>query len=202
MLNIFRLCRYVIKSSATVVDPLADTTNAATGIAYIYEAMQPESGSVISQYYASLSYYSICVALNALLTLMIVIRLVLHIRNIRDALGPSAGVGGLYTAIIAMLIESHAPYAIAFLLYIGPWATNSPIQYVFSPILCEMQVSAVLVFLWYTAILEESFQPYLFLGHRSVPHHSTGSQPKSTDEQHNHRDHRFNPIRERRWDNG
>ena len=119
----------------------------AMGSVYIYQAMKPESTTIISGYGASLSYYSICVSLNALLTFMIVARLVWHTRNIGNAMGPSAGGSGVYRAVITMIIESHAPYAIAFVLYIAPWATSSPIQYIFSPILCETQVGVTLVLL-------------------------------------------------------
>ena len=50
-------------------------------------------------------YLSVSVSLNILLTLMIVIRLILHTRNVRTAMGMS-GIGGLYKTIIVMLIES------------------------------------------------------------------------------------------------
>ena len=49
-------------------------------------------------------YLSISVSLNVLLTLLIVIRLVLHIRNIRVAMG-TAGIGGLCKSIVTMLMS-------------------------------------------------------------------------------------------------
>ena len=87
-------------------------------------------------------YLSISVSLNVLLTLMIVIRLVLHGRNVRAATGSQAGIGGLYKTIATMLIESSALYAVISLLVIGPSFTRSIVDEVFYPILVEAQVRA------------------------------------------------------------
>jgi len=87
-------------------------------------------------------YFSIAFALNVLLTLMIITRLVLHRKNIRDAMGTTAGVGGLYKAVITILVESAALYAVTFLMYVGPWATKSSLQYIFLQILAQTQVIA------------------------------------------------------------
>ena len=85
-------------------------------------------------------YLSISVSLNVLLTLMIVIRLVLHGRNVRTATGSPAGIGGLYNTIATMLIESSALYAVTSLLVICPSFTGSYAEDVFYPILVEIQV--------------------------------------------------------------
>jgi hypothetical protein len=93
-----------------------------------------------------LSFFSISVSLNVIVTLMIVFRLVLHSRNIRSALGARAGSGGVYNAIVTVLVESCALYAVSFLLFIGPWSAAHSVQYVFFPILIEIQVRATLCF--------------------------------------------------------
>ena len=72
---------------------------------------------------------------------MIVIRLILHARNIRTAL-EGTGIGGLCKAIITMLIESCVLYAVSSLLVIAPWGASSPIAYTFLPILDQTQVRA------------------------------------------------------------
>lgn len=77
---------------------------------------------------------------------MIIVRLVLHSRNIRNAIGTSSGPGSLYTAVVTMLVESSALYAITFLLYIVPLATSSYIAYIFSPALGDIQVRVVFTF--------------------------------------------------------
>ena len=82
-------------------------------------------------------YLSISISLNILLTLMIVTRLVLHTRNNRAALGASGGIGGLYKAIVTVLIESCALYAVSSLLIVAP---KTSVVEAFLPILYETQV--------------------------------------------------------------
>ena len=89
-------------------------------------------------------YLSISVSLNLLLTLMIVTRLVLHNREIRTAMGAPSGLTGLYKAIITMLIESSALYAVNSLLFVGPWGAKNHAADIFLPILAETQVCAFL----------------------------------------------------------
>lgn len=118
------------------------------GILFIYETMQPayitDRDSIGIN--ITISYYSISISLNVLLTLMIVIRLVLYSRNIRKATGATSGVGGIYKAVVTTLVESSALYAVAFLLYIGPWAANSYLALVFSPVLGGIQVRGVFAY--------------------------------------------------------
>lgn len=116
----------------------------AMGIMVLYAFSQPGSlyWDAVAIYNFSLSYYSISLSLNVLLTLLIVIRVVLHSRKIRNAMGTQATVSGVYKAIITILIESFALYAVSFLLYIATWGANSTLVYVFNPILPETQVIA------------------------------------------------------------
>ena len=79
--------------------------------------------------------FSISLAINVILTFMIVIRLILHRRNIRNAMGIQDSASGVYNAIITVLVESSALYAVSVLLFIGLWAGNNPSVNVFSPIL-------------------------------------------------------------------
>ena len=96
------------------------------------------------------AYMAICVALNVLLTLMIIIRLALHIRNIRNAIGASPGLGGLYTTVITILVESSALNALAYTLHIV--STFDFAAYIFSAPLGETQVSVFFPILQRTAI--------------------------------------------------
>ena len=88
-------------------------------------------------------YFLISLSLNILLTLMVVIRLILHARNTRSALG-IAGISGLRKATITMLVESCALYTVSLLLVIGPWATGSYTASIFFLILSQTQVCAFL----------------------------------------------------------
>ena len=131
-------------------DVLITTTDVAVGIAHIYEF---SAINVLTDTSMNLntSYYSICLSLNVLLTLMIVIRLVVHIRNVRKVTGASDGSTGLHTAtatVVAILIESYAIYAIALLLYIIPWVISSPVVALFSKALGTMQVRFVFIYLF------------------------------------------------------
>ena len=91
-------------------------------------------------------YFSISIAINVLLTLMIATRLILHSRNTRNALGAPAGAGGLYEAIVAMLIESCALYSVSSLLYIITWTTRSWVSIAFLFLLTQTQVCPVFEF--------------------------------------------------------
>ena len=104
------------------------------GIVLVYQ-----DAEVGGHTWSGLPYFAVSFSLNVLLTSMIVIRLILHTRNIRDAMGIS-GIGGLSKAIATMFIESCALYAVSSLLVLGPWsAVNSSVD-IFLPILAEAQV--------------------------------------------------------------
>ena len=115
------------------------------GILFVYQTSQPD-GSIWEAVAINfgLPYFSISISFNILLTLMIVIRLVLHGRNIHAATGSPAGIGGLYMTIATMFIESCALYGVTSLLFIGPWAVGNHAADTFLPVLAETQVRAFL----------------------------------------------------------
>jgi len=118
-----------------------DTIHTATGIAIIYRSSHAKPGSCVqNSVNFGLSYLSISLSLNVFLTLMIVIRLVLHSKNIRSVIGAPSGFTGLYKTIVTMLIESSAIYAASSLLFLGSWGSGSHIVEVFSPIHAGIQV--------------------------------------------------------------
>ena len=106
------------------------------GIVFAYE-----NAKLTNFLWSGLSYFSISLSLNVLLTLMIVIRLILHTRSIRTTMGIS-GIGGSSKAIVIILVESGALFAVSLLLVIGPWgsSTNDYTVGNFLPILSETQV--------------------------------------------------------------
>ena len=87
--------------------------------------------------------FSISVSLNVLFTLAIVVRLVLHRRNIKITTGVTSRANRIYRALITMLIESCTFYAVSAVLYLGPWGAQSFAADIFFPILTETQVRAV-----------------------------------------------------------
>ena len=130
------------------VNTLTDITGVVIGILFVYQnsGMWPDTTTFGD--FTTL-YYSIAVSLNVLLTLMIVIRLIVHIRNIRKATGTS-GFSGLHaaaTTVVMMLIESYAIYAAALLLFIISWSVDSWASNIFNVVSGTAQVRALSTFL-------------------------------------------------------
>ena len=132
--------------------PLANITYTGLGILFVYHAVQPLKFAAVN-IDIGLVYFAVCLSLNALLTLMIIARLLIHRRNIRKAVEASAGFSGLYTAVITMLVESAALYAFTFILYIGSWAADDAAVFIFSPIISQIEVRAIFSFSQRTATL-------------------------------------------------
>jgi hypothetical protein len=123
----------------------ANLTDTVTGIIFLCKNTSPDGGTWTSSA-VNFGYPSFLtsLALNVLLTLMVIARLVLHSRSLKSALGPLASTNGLYKTILTMLVESFALYTVSFLLFIGSWSAKSYLVYTFFPILVETQVRAVL----------------------------------------------------------
>lgn len=112
------------------------------GIIFVYQTSQPDSYGNSLGASTGIPYESISIALNVLLTVMIVIRLVIHGKNIQNAMGSGTGATGLYKAVVTMLVESSALFTVNSLLFIGPWGAGSWVADIFLPILAETQVRA------------------------------------------------------------
>ena len=115
------------------------------GSVYIYYNSGTQFYTVIAGNIAT-SYNAICLSLNIILTLMIVLRLIVHIRNIRNATGASGRSGGLHTTaatVAMMLVESSALYAGVLLAYTIPLAMNSLVMTLFSGVTNAVQVRVV-----------------------------------------------------------
>ena len=126
-------------------DVLTDTTDVVLGIARIFYGSRM-SHYTVTETNIDTSYNTICLSLNILLTLMIVIRLMVHIRNIRNATGASDGSGGLHaaaTTVVMMLIESYALYAGVLPAYTIPYALDSWVATLFSGLIGTAQVRVV-----------------------------------------------------------
>ena len=130
---------------AVTGDMFTDTTDIALGLTSTYYGSGMRYYTVTGLHITT-SYYSICLSLNILLTFMIVLRLIVHIRNIRNATGASDGYSGLHTAaatVIVILIESYALYAGVLLAYAIPLAMNSWVATLFSKVIGAVQVRAL-----------------------------------------------------------
>ena len=129
-----------LSSPRTPVTPKVNVGDVAMGTLAIRAT---EEWKKISPW-STVVFTSISLSLNILLTFMIVLRLVLHGRNVRTATGSVGGISGLYKSIATMLIESSALLAVSSLLVIGTWGSNSTTANAFTPILAESQVRAIL----------------------------------------------------------
>ena len=113
---------------------------------FVYVALRP--GVSTSSHLTPLPFCLISVVLNVFLTLMIVIRLVLHKRNTRNAIGTEYKSDGLYNTVVTMLIESCAISTVTYVLYIAVLIPGNSAQVMFYPLLIMAQVRAV--FLYYS----------------------------------------------------
>jgi len=103
----------------------------ATGIAGValfwYTA---KTGTIVD---LGVGFHACTVTLNVIATTLIAGRLLQHRRVLQD-LG-SSDHGGQYVSLLAVFAESGALYAIAGIIYIPMYATESPYIYIFAPIL-------------------------------------------------------------------
>ena len=146
--NVPCLFGYVLEPTRNQVRYQANLTATATGIMFIYQATRLDSPTVTLDtiFRFEASYFSTAFTLNILLTLMIVARLALHRKKIRNVMGTTAGVGGSYKAAIAIIVESSALLAVSFLMYVGPWAAKSSFQYIPLQIFAQTQVRVFLTY--------------------------------------------------------
>jgi hypothetical protein len=126
-----------------VVVSLTEVADTAMSIWYIFQTSKPDS--VFTGFNPVDPYFSISLSLNVLLTLMIIVRVAWHGRNVRKITGALSTTSGLYSTIITMLVESCALYAAAFLLFLVPWWANSVIAATFWPVLNEIQVCEIFI---------------------------------------------------------
>lgn len=84
-------------------------------------------------------YLCVSLAINIVLTFLIVIRLLLYRRTMAQLLGP--GHATECTTVVAMLIESAAVYTTFVLLFLIPFALQNSVSYTFVQVMGEAQVS-------------------------------------------------------------
>jgi hypothetical protein len=128
------------QGSYKLAAPPTDDNNAAMGITWIYEYSQTWFYVSPIGYKAYLSYFSISLALNISLTMLIITRLFQHRRNLQNVVGGSSELSGLYNSVITTIVESYAPYTVVSALNLGLLAVSSPFQSVFFPALSYSQV--------------------------------------------------------------
>ena len=113
------------------------------GISFVIENSKPLLPSVSVLYKVIPAYIAINFTLNVILTLMIVGRLALRSKQIRDIMGPWSGAGDWYKRIAVMFVESCALYAISLLVYLIAYTRNTPLVDIFYQVFIETQVRIV-----------------------------------------------------------
>ncbi|KAI5892267.1 uncharacterized protein SCHCODRAFT_02701238 [Schizophyllum commune H4-8] len=114
-------------------------------ILLLYQVSQPAQ-SLWRQVNFGLAYFSLSLAVNVLLTLLIAGRLLAMSKRVKATLGPQHA--HMYTSIAALVVESASPYALTNLVFIITYGMGSPVSYTLLPILSQvMCTSAVLIIL-------------------------------------------------------
>ncbi|KAG9308314.1 hypothetical protein JVU11DRAFT_12078 [Chiua virens] len=118
-----------------------------TGSLWVIIISSPaQTGSSWMSFSFLFPYISVSLAINIFICILTVLRLLYHRACIAKVLGPAYGT--LYASFAAMIIESAAVYSICSLLYLVPYAVNSPLANAFLQILGEAQVIAPLLIIY------------------------------------------------------
>lgn len=86
----------------------------------------------------SLPYFAISIALNVMLTLLLVSRLLYMSHQAKKTIGMEHG--DAYISVASMLIQSATQYAITGLVFIITYARNSNVQNLILPVLSQIMV--------------------------------------------------------------
>ena len=116
---------------------------AVTGSLWVIIVAQHPSGTGWMSFTFLFPYLSVSLAINILICILTVVRLLYHRACISKVLGPAYGM--LYASFAAMIVESAAVYAICSLFYLIPFAASSPLADAFLQILGEAQVTCFLI---------------------------------------------------------
>ncbi|RDX57160.1 hypothetical protein OH76DRAFT_19488 [Lentinus brumalis] len=109
----------------------------AMSILTLYQASRPTASLwTHTTVQFSLPYFSISIALNILLTLLLVGRLFYMSERAKRAIGREHA--ATYSSIASMLIESAVPYAVTGLIFIITYARNSNVQNLVLPVLSQI----------------------------------------------------------------
>lgn len=129
-----------------MVAPLrCNITDLAMGITYLYQSIAMPDNQ-LGRIDFGVPSYSISFSLSVFLTFMIVARLVLHSRRIRDATNSLSRASGSYKATITILVESYALFTLSHLLFLASLAAGNRLENIFFPIFVGTQVRSVLIF--------------------------------------------------------
>ncbi|KAJ6594171.1 hypothetical protein B0H19DRAFT_919928 [Mycena capillaripes] len=85
-------------------------------------------------------YFAMSLALNILVTILIIVRLMLYRKRINQALPSGSSHGAQYVSLAAMVFESAAIYSVFSLLFLVPFTMNHPLSQLFIQALSPVQI--------------------------------------------------------------
>ncbi|KIJ16443.1 hypothetical protein PAXINDRAFT_75571 [Paxillus involutus ATCC 200175] len=133
----------MVIASVGTYSPFSSTT----GSLWLIIVSRPaQSGSGWMSFSFLFPYISVSLAINIFVSILTVSRLMYHRARVSRALG--AGHGTIYASFAAMIVESASVYSISSLLYLIPYAVNSPLANSFMQILGEAQIIAPLLIIY------------------------------------------------------
>lgn len=120
---------------------IADQFSQALSIVTVIQTALPGSNLwTHTAYNFAIPYWSISVAVNIVLTAVIVVRIVLVRKELVAVLG--AEYARQYTSLIAIVIESALLYSVSSIMFLIAFAFNSNVQNLVLPFQTAMLVSA------------------------------------------------------------
>ncbi|KAF9224916.1 hypothetical protein BS17DRAFT_879697 [Gyrodon lividus] len=121
--------------------------NFPTGSLWVIIVSRPvQSASGWMSFSFLFPYISVSLAINILISILTVTRLLYHRARISRVLGP--GHGMIYATGAAMIVESASVYSICSLLYLIPYGARSQLANSFMQILGEAQIIAPLLIIY------------------------------------------------------
>ncbi|KAJ7346890.1 hypothetical protein DFH08DRAFT_937271 [Mycena albidolilacea] len=93
-------------------------------------------------------YFAMSLALNILVTILIVVRLMLYRRRINQALPSNTNHGAHYVSLAAMIYESAAIYSVFSLLFLVPFTIGHPLSQLFIQALSPVQIMSSLLIIF------------------------------------------------------
>ncbi|KAH7908983.1 hypothetical protein BJ138DRAFT_1011730 [Hygrophoropsis aurantiaca] len=145
---IFRDCRNVLRLSATVIPSLMFAASFAMGTMWLVQTSSPSTSFIKVQKGINYTapYFGISLAINIVVTSLIVVRLLLIRHRLTSVLGGNHG--SHYTSIAALIVESASLYTASSLLFLIPFALKSPVANLFIQIMGEIQIIAPLLIIY------------------------------------------------------
>ncbi|KAJ6500148.1 hypothetical protein C8R47DRAFT_284047 [Mycena vitilis] len=93
-------------------------------------------------------YFTMSLALNIFVTLLIVARLMLYRKQINQALPSGTEHGAQYVSLAAMVFESAAIYSLFSLLFLVPFIMKQPLSQLFIQALSPVQIMSTLLIIF------------------------------------------------------